>query len=125
MVEEAKLAWALAQVADPHLNAAERNDIYVKIGVGETFSAIFSLITTVVHKRLTLAADLVTTFSTWLDAYVGSDSEPHLRQLIGQVKSRPLDHASPGPHLAARPPRPKPTPAGRSVTPCGQPSARG
>jgi hypothetical protein len=95
--EEAKLAWALAHAAAPHLNAAERNDIYVAIGVGETFSAISSLTATVVRKRLTLPADLVIRFSTWLDAYVGSDREPHLRQLIGQVKSCPVDQAAPGP----------------------------
>lgn len=98
-LEEAKLAWAIAQVTHPHFDAVERHDIYVTIGVGETFSAISSLIAMVVGKRLTLPADLVTRFVIWLDAYVGNDSEPHLRQLIGQVMSHPLDQASPGPDL--------------------------
>jgi hypothetical protein len=98
-VEEAKLAWAIAQVTHPHFDAVERHDIYVTIGVGETFSAISSLIAMVVGKRLTLPADLVTRFVIWLDAYVGNAGEPHLRQLIGQVMSHPLDRASRGPDL--------------------------
>jgi hypothetical protein len=96
-VDEADLAWALAQAAHPHLDAVERHDIYIRIGVGETFSAISSLIATVVGRQLTLPAELVNRLVIWLDAYVGNDGETQLRRLIAQVVSHPLDQASPGP----------------------------
>jgi hypothetical protein len=87
LAEEAELAWALARVADPHLNAVERNRVYVAIGVGDIFGAIDFLIRAVVRQRLALPADLVVRFTAWLDVYAGHDDEPRLRALINQVKS--------------------------------------
>ena len=40
LVRPTNLAWALADAAKPHLNAAERSDVYMSIGAGETFTAI-------------------------------------------------------------------------------------
>ena len=53
-MDETDLAWALARVADPYLNAQERNDLYVAIGVGETYQAIGSLLAAVVRHGLHL-----------------------------------------------------------------------
>jgi hypothetical protein len=93
-VNEAKLAWALAQAAHPYLTGIERHDVYVAIGGGETFSAIRCLLTAVVRARQALPRDLLMKFEEWLDAYVGSDDEPDLRKLISLVKSHPLDESS-------------------------------
>jgi hypothetical protein len=96
IVNEAELAWAFAQAANPnpYLTAIERNDVYVAIGGGETFSAIRCLITAVVRARQALPRDLLMKFEKWLDAYVRNDDEPHVRKLIGLVKSRPVDAPS-------------------------------
>ncbi len=93
-MNEAELAWALARAANPYLTATERNDVYVALGGGETFSAIGRLIAAVVRARQALPQDLLMTFGRWLDAYVGSDDEPYLRELIGLVKSQPVDEGS-------------------------------
>jgi hypothetical protein len=96
-VDEAELAWALAQATHPHLDTVERHDIYIAIGVGETFSAIASLIATVVGRQLSLPAQLVNRLVSWLDAYAGNDVEPQLRRLIAQVTPQPLHQPSSGP----------------------------
>lgn len=94
-MNEAELAWALAQAANPYLTATERNDVYVAIGGGETFSAaIGHLIAAVVRARQALPRDLLMRLERWLDAYVGNDEEPYLRELIGLVKSQPVDERS-------------------------------
>jgi hypothetical protein len=56
LLEETNLAWALAEAAKPYMNAVERNDVYMAIGVGETFAAIRQLIATAAAKRIPIAA---------------------------------------------------------------------
>src|ERR1700730_12445843 len=51
-VRETSLAWALADATKPHLNAVERSDVHVTIGVGETFAAIGYLIASAAGKRI-------------------------------------------------------------------------
>ncbi|WP_152981316.1 tryptophanase [Mycobacterium intracellulare] len=85
--EELKLAWALAGFAEPYLNTVERTNIHVRIGVGETFSAICSLITRIVREGAPLPADLVAALTDWLHGYAGTEDEPRLRELIDHMKS--------------------------------------
>jgi hypothetical protein len=40
LVQEANLAWAVAEAAKPYLSAVERDAVFVAIGAGETFAAI-------------------------------------------------------------------------------------
>ncbi len=79
---EANLAWALALVAKPHLDALERNYTFVTIGAGETFAAIHTLLKWVAIKRIPVEPDLVRQCISWLDAYVGHRDERYLRRLI-------------------------------------------
>lgn len=79
------LAWALADAAKPHLNAAERSDVYVSIGVGETFAAIKDLITSAAGKRIALPTEVVQRCHRWLDVHVGHEDEQYLRALVEQV----------------------------------------
>jgi hypothetical protein len=81
------LAWALADAAKPHLNPVERTDVYVAIGVGETFAAVRYLITSAAEKRIALPAQLVQGCQSWLDLYIGHEDERHLRRLLEQVLS--------------------------------------
>jgi hypothetical protein len=98
-MDETDLAWALAQVADPYLDPVERHDIYIAIGVGETFQAITASIAAIARARLALGSDLVVAFKNWLNAYRGHDGEPRLHQLIDAVQ---LDQAPDRVPLLAR-----------------------
>ena len=58
-MDETDLAWALAQVADAYLGPVERNDVYIAIGLGETYQAVAALIAVIVRHRIALPSDLV------------------------------------------------------------------
>ena len=83
--KETALAWALADAAKPHLNGAERCDVYVAIGVGDTFAAIHDLITTAAGRRIAIPGELVQACHDWLDVNVGHEDEQHLRGLVEAV----------------------------------------
>jgi hypothetical protein len=94
-LQEQELAWALADIADPQCRCAERHNIYVAIGVGDTFSAIRALVMVIVREGLALPVDLVAALPSWLDAHSHNESEPHLRGLVAMLKCRPPGHPSP------------------------------
>jgi hypothetical protein len=84
-VQEANLAWALIDVAKPHMNAGERNFMFVSIGAGDTFAAIRSLINLLAAKRIPMRPHLVQLCRTWLDAYTLHDEHEHLRCVIEDI----------------------------------------
>ena len=83
----ADLAWALADATKPHLNGAERSDVYIAIGLNETFVAIRNLITSAADKRIALPAALIDRCHDWLDVHIGHEDERYLRGLVEQVLS--------------------------------------
>lgn len=90
------LALDLAAVARPHLTKTEANDVYVTIGVGETFAAIEALLTVITRAGIPLRPEQVGAVASWLAGYRGSDLESGLHQLLGEVKRcRAEQHPSP------------------------------
>jgi hypothetical protein len=85
MIDEVGLAWALANTADVYLSVVERHELYIAIGIGETFAAISLLIAAVARERVTLPRDLVCALTAWLDCYAGNTDELRLRALIRQI----------------------------------------
>lgn len=81
-VQETNLAWALIEVAKPHLNRLERNYAFVTTGAGDTFAAIHHLLKLVAAKGIPLSPRLVRQCVTWLDSYASHEEEPFLRRLI-------------------------------------------
>ena len=81
-VQAANVAWALIEAAKPHMNAGERNFVFVTVGAGDTFAAIRTLINLIAAKRIPLRPQLVQLCSTWLDAYTFHDEYEHLRRVI-------------------------------------------
>jgi hypothetical protein len=79
---EANLAWALALAAKPFLDVAERNDLFVAIGAGETFAVVRALVKWIAIKRIPVEPDLVRQCVSWLEGYAGHDDERYLRRLI-------------------------------------------
>jgi hypothetical protein len=82
---ETELAWSVADIASRHLDATQRNDVFVAIGVGETFAAICLLLGAVTRADAKVEARLAARLWIWLDAYAGHEDEPHLRLLIRQA----------------------------------------
>jgi hypothetical protein len=81
-VQETNLAWALIEVAKPHLNVVERNYAFVVTGAGDTFAAIHHLLKLIAVKGIPLRPRLVQLCVTWLDSYACHEEEPNLRRLI-------------------------------------------
>jgi hypothetical protein len=81
-VQETNLAWALIEVAKPHLNRLERNYAFVTTGAGDTFAAIQHLLKLIAAKGIPLRPSLVRLCVTWLDSYASHEEEPYLRRLI-------------------------------------------
>lgn len=108
LVQEADLAWAVADTVRPHLSEVERNAVFVAIGSGETFAAIRGLLRTIETKRIPLEPDLLQKCRTWLRGYGGHQDERHLRSLI-EERSIPGATAARTTKRATRIPiRPKP-----------------
>jgi hypothetical protein len=84
LVQEANLAWALAEAVKPYLSAVERDAVFVAIGAGDTCAAIRGLLRSVEIKRIPLRPDLLHQCRTWLRGYGGHDHERDLRRLIGE-----------------------------------------
>ena len=89
MVHELDLAWTLAHSAAVYLDTAGRHDLYITLGVGETFAAICLLIAVIAREKAQLPADLMPDLVRWLDTYAGHEDEPRLRTLIEQIDSHP------------------------------------
>ena len=81
-VQETDLAWALIEVAKPHLNRLDRNYAFVTAGAGDTFAAIHHLLKLIAAKGIPLQPSLVQLCVIWLDSYAFHDEEPYLRRLI-------------------------------------------
>ena len=86
--DERTLAWALVEAAAPQLSAAQRNDVHVAIGVGESFGVIHYLITSAADGHITVPAELVHRCTRWLDAYAGHEDECYLRGLVDHVSTQ-------------------------------------
>jgi hypothetical protein len=85
--DDVELAWTLVGVAHGCLSVRDRHNIYIAIGVGETFAAVGSLLTQIARTQLAVPADVIATTATWLDGYIGHTHEPRLRELIGQLET--------------------------------------
>ena len=82
-----QLAWELAEVGARHLDATERENLFVAIGAGETFKAVESLMHAVVGNGVALRAETITRLLAWLDGYRNHPDERGLRRLIAGVNT--------------------------------------
>jgi hypothetical protein len=84
-VEETDLAWALTDAAAHRLNSYERTVVFVRVGAGDTFAAIRTLLKLITAKRIPLTPELVQLCTRWLDAYASHPEQEHLRGLIETI----------------------------------------
>jgi hypothetical protein len=107
LVQEANLAWTVAEAAERYPSAVERDAVFVAIGAGDTCAAIRRLLRSVEIKRIPLRPDLLHQRRTWLRGYGWHDDERDLRHLIEEPL--PPHHRGCGNTPLTRvPPTPKP-----------------
>ncbi|MDG5486984.1 hypothetical protein [Mycolicibacterium gadium] len=129
-VRETDLAWALVDVAKPHLNKVECNYIFVTLGAGDSFAAVRQLLKVIAHKRIPLQLHLVMLCRTWLCPYAVHEEYEYLRGVIdgflmpdsmraSTTTKRLPSAAKPGPRLTVTGRRPmRPFPAKRPQRGC-------
>jgi hypothetical protein len=83
--DEGALAWALADSATALLKPADRAWLCAKIGAGEQGSAIRDLLMFYANTHAELPSKLAGPIRAWIQGYVGSDSEPILRQIYDRI----------------------------------------
>ena len=94
-VMDAELAWDLSDIARGHLDATQRNAIYIAIAVGDAFWAVKFLLQAVVRSDLGVRADLVPKLLRWVASYRDHPEHARLAHLIGRIRIHPVQ-ARPG-----------------------------
>lgn len=82
---ELALAWSLADVARPSLNARARTWMCAQIGAGEYYEAIRALIEFLARHGIALPAETAQELRSWVAGYTGSDCETELRELMERI----------------------------------------
>ncbi len=84
---ESDLAWELADAISPLLAERDRDQLYVTIGSGESYTAIDTVLQTMAQQSSPIPPELITKLTHWLDAYAHSDDAPRLHELLHAIKS--------------------------------------
>jgi hypothetical protein len=82
---ESRLAWSLADMAVNYLDTDQRNELFVAIGVGDTFVAICIALDVISRAHCSVESGTAAKLKAWLTAYRGHDDEPTLRRWIHRV----------------------------------------
>jgi hypothetical protein len=85
------MAWMLADAADTCLMGHERTMTFVELGSREHHLAIERILNAVVSTRMALPLAIFDRLTRWLDGYVGSPEEPHLRSLAADVRAQQVE----------------------------------
>jgi hypothetical protein len=100
--QETTLAWALIEAAKPHMNAGQRDFVFVTISTGDTFTAMRTLINLLAVNRISLPHQLVQRCTAWLGAYVLHEDYEHLRHRIEGFSTPDISANSCQPLMARR-----------------------
>lgn len=88
VLSDATMAWWLAEAAGEVLVGHERTMTFVELGCGEYFLAIVRIINAASSRSTTLPVVIFDRLDGWLDGYVGSPEEPHLRARLARIRQR-------------------------------------
>ncbi|WP_133056666.1 hypothetical protein [Mycolicibacterium monacense] len=97
IVDDVGLAWELAASACPFLDRVQNDDIYLQIGIGETFDAIEALVNALVLHQIPISDALAATTARWLEGFRGQDAELRLRQVLARLNTQPRQKQMPSP----------------------------
>ena len=82
---ESRLAWSLAEMAARLLGEAQRDELFVAIGVGDTFDAICTALDAISKAHCGVEGSTALKLKAWLTAYRGHDNEGQLRRWVHRV----------------------------------------
>ena len=82
---ESRLAWLLAETATRLLTDDQRDELFVAIGVGDTFTAICTSLDVISNAHCGVEGSTAVKLAAWLTAYRGHDDEAQLRRWIYRV----------------------------------------
>jgi hypothetical protein len=90
---DTELAWELADAAGGHLDARQRDKVYVGIAAGDAFGVVTFLLQTMVRAGLSVRADVAPKLLRWIASYDDHLAQAHLRYLAGRIRIQPFDPA--------------------------------
>ena len=88
---DTELAWELADAARGHLDACQRDRVYINIAADDAFGTVTFLLQTIVRGGLAVRADLAPKLLRWIASYNDHPAQAHLRYLVGRVRIQPSD----------------------------------
>jgi hypothetical protein len=89
---EAELAWELAELVADRISEQDRRGLYTSIGAGDSYTAIYTLLETLVNARVQMSVGLTARINVWLDAYQHHDDAAGLQELLGAIQANGLPH---------------------------------
>jgi hypothetical protein len=90
-MHDVELAWELAELVHNRLTAIERNNVYIAIGAGDTFTAIEVLLQAVVVRSVALQDELVARLHHWLQGYANDPRGPDLHRILRNTRTAVSD----------------------------------
>jgi hypothetical protein len=88
VLNDGELAWRLASEITPRLEPTDRTTLYLKLGCGDNFDAIFYALGICCRDELQLSREILTQVGRWQDGYAGSGSETTLRHLVFRTETQ-------------------------------------
>lgn len=88
---DTELAWELAETARGHLDARQRNQVYVAIAAGDAFWVTTFLLQKIVRSGLAIRSDTLPNLLRWVGSYRDHPEHGRLRDLIERVTVEPFD----------------------------------
>lgn len=82
---ESLLAWSLAELAVRYLDDDRQNELFVTIGVGDTFTAICLALDVISRAHCSVEGRTAAKLWAWLVAYQNHDEAPRLRRWVHRV----------------------------------------
>jgi hypothetical protein len=85
------LAWDVVGRLRRHLSDSELNTVFVKLGVGESESAIETVLGRLAVKGAAIPEDLLTRLRQWVRGYQDNPAHPRLSKLLNYAERGPAN----------------------------------
>ncbi len=84
---ESHLAWSLADILKPHMDAGVRARLCAQIGAGDYRRSLEHLLHLLVELKAAVTPEYVRQLRLWADGYAGSDDGATLHRLVGLLST--------------------------------------
>jgi hypothetical protein len=86
IISDEDMAWLLIDAVKSCLAGYERTLVFIELGCGESYLAIKRILTILLSTRMALPVAILSKLTDWLNGYVGSPEEPHLRTMLAVIR---------------------------------------